>query len=39
MNLDKIVPTIGLNIAKILKSNGEFTIWDLGGQQVLRKIW
>ena len=39
MNLQKIPPTVGLNIAKIDKSNAEFTFWDVGGQAVLRKIW
>ena len=31
MNLTKIPPTVGLNIAKIEKSNAEFTFWDVGG--------
>ena len=38
-NLEKIPPTIGLNIAKITKSQGEFVFWDVGGQKSLRKIW
>ena len=38
-NLEKIPPTIGLNIAKINKSQGEFIFWDVGGQRSLRKIW
>jgi GTPase SAR1 family protein len=37
--LEKIPPTIGLNIAKITKSQGEFIFWDVGGQKSLRKIW
>ena len=37
--LDKIPPTIGLNIAKITKRQGEFLFWDVGGQRSLRKIW
>lgn len=32
-------PTIGLNIAKITKYQGEFVFWDVGGQSTLRKIW
>ena len=32
MNLDKIVPTVGLNIAKVKRKEGEFLFWDLGGQ-------
>ena len=39
MNLQKIPPTVGLNIAKLEKSQGEYTFWDVGGQAVLRKIW
>ena len=39
MNLEKIPPTIGLNIAKITKRQGEFLFWDVGGQKSLRKIW
>uniref|UniRef100_A0A7S3NER2 Uncharacterized protein n=1 Tax=Euplotes harpa TaxID=151035 RepID=A0A7S3NER2_9SPIT len=36
---ERIVPTIGLNIAKITQSDSEFVFWDLGGQEKLRKIW
>ena len=36
---DRIVPTVGLNIAKICKHDAEYVFWDLGGQQQLRKIW
>ena len=39
MNLEKIPPTIGLNIAKITRAHGEFLFWDVGGQKSLRKIW
>ena len=39
MKLEKIPPTIGLNFAKVEKRVGEFTFWDVGGQNVLRKIW
>ena len=39
MKLEKIPPTIGLNFAKIERKAGEFTFWDVGGQNVLRKIW
>lgn len=38
-SLEKIPPTIGLNIAKIMKPHGEFLFWDLGGQKSIRKIW
>ena len=39
MKLEKIPPTVGLNLAKIEKRRAEFTFWDVGGQMVLRKIW
>jgi len=39
MNLEKIPPTVGLNITKVEKRNAEFVFWDVGGQMVLRKIW
>ena len=39
MQLEKIPPTIGLNLTKMEKRNGEFIFWDVGGQNVLRKIW
>ena len=39
MKLEKIPPTVGLNLSKIEKRRAEFTFWDVGGQMVLRKIW
>ena len=39
MKLERIPPTVGLNIAKINKRQGEFLFWDVGGQKSLRKIW
>lgn len=39
MSLDKIVPTVGLNIAKLERKEGDFMFWDLGGQAGLRKLW
>ena len=36
---ERIQSTVGLNIARLDKAGGEFTLWDVGGQQVLRKIW
>ena len=38
-DITKLPPTIGLNMATITKSNGEFVFWDVGGQKLLRKIW
>ncbi|KAF5743548.1 ADP-ribosylation factor-related protein 1 [Tripterygium wilfordii] len=36
---DRIVPTVGLNIARIEVSNNKLVFWDLGGQPGLRSIW
>ena len=36
---DKIVPTVGLNIGRVVMSGVELLIWDLGGQATLRAIW
>ncbi|KAF0698961.1 Aste57867_10452 [Aphanomyces stellatus] len=37
--LDKIPPTVGLNIAKVDISRTNVIFWDLGGQERLRAIW
>ena len=37
--INKIPPTVGLNIGRIERRRGEFIFWDVGGQSVLRKIW
>ena len=37
--IERIIPTVGLNLAKIEKRSAEFTFQDVGGQKVLRKIW
>jgi len=39
MDLDKITPTIGFNVAKVEIDKIAATIWDLGGQTTLRTIW
>ena len=39
MNLEKIPPTVGLNIARVVRPNAEFMFWDVGGQKKLRRIW
>lgn len=39
MDLDKITPTIGFNVAKIDIDKITALIWDLGGQTTLRSIW
>ncbi|KAG9412029.1 hypothetical protein AC1031_017663 [Aphanomyces cochlioides] len=37
--LDKIPPTVGLNIAKVDIARTNVIFWDLGGQERLRAIW
>ena len=39
MALEKITPTVGLNIGRIELSGCKLLVWDLGGQANLRKIW
>lgn len=36
---EKIVPTVGLNIGRLVMGAVELLIWDLGGQATLRAIW
>lgn len=33
------VPTIGFNVDKVRFKNVEFTIWDIGGQTNIRRLW
>lgn len=35
----QIVPTVGLNIAKLEACDSKLVMWDLGGQIGLRAIW
>eukprot|EP00656_Telonema_subtile_P011869 TRINITY_DN15922_c0_g1_i1.p1 TRINITY_DN15922_c0_g1~~TRINITY_DN15922_c0_g1_i1.p1 ORF type:complete len:198 (-),score=31.84 TRINITY_DN15922_c0_g1_i1:34-627(-) len=37
--LEKIPPTVGLNIGQLQFENSNILVWDLGGQRVLRSIW
>lgn len=37
--LDKIPPTVGLNIGRMDINNCRVIFWDLGGQARLRSIW
>lgn len=37
--VDKIPPTIGMNLAKIFFNNTQVIIWDLGGQIKMRNMW
>jgi len=33
------IPTIGFNVETIKLKNGEFTVWDIGGQDKIRPLW
>eukprot|EP00043_Microstomoeca_roanoka_P001821 m.34827 g.34827 ORF g.34827 m.34827 type:complete len:198 (-) comp11066_c0_seq1:105-698(-) len=35
----KIVPTVGLNVAKILFQSIRLVLWDVGGQADLQELW
>ena len=37
--LDRITPTIGLNMGRLQAHGCDVTLWDLGGQQSFRSIW
>lgn len=39
ISLDKIPPTVGLNIGRMDINNAQVIFWDLGGQIALRSIW
>eukprot|EP00286_Rhodomonas_abbreviata_P025537 CAMPEP_0181301364 /NCGR_PEP_ID=MMETSP1101-20121128/7382_1 /TAXON_ID=46948 /ORGANISM="Rhodomonas abbreviata, Strain Caron Lab Isolate" /LENGTH=183 /DNA_ID=CAMNT_0023406659 /DNA_START=268 /DNA_END=817 /DNA_ORIENTATION=- len=39
MQLRKVTPTVGLNIARLEVKKTKVIIWDLGGQEGLRGIW
>jgi len=36
---DRIVPTVGMNLAKIKFGGAQVILWDLGGQVKVRSIW
>lgn len=36
---DKVLPTVGLNIARVTVSGSKLILWDLGGAAGLRSIW
>lgn len=38
-SLQKIIPTVGLNVAKLRVSSERLLVWDLGGAPGLRPIW
>jgi ADP-ribosylation factor protein 1 len=33
------IPTIGFNVDTVKYKNIEFTMWDVGGQEKIRKLW
>lgn len=33
------IPTIGFNVESIQYRNVSFTVWDIGGQDTIRKLW
>jgi len=33
------IPTIGFNVESVRYRNVEFTMWDIGGQDKIRKLW
>lgn len=37
--IDKINPTIGMNLARVFASGSQVIIWDLGGQIKMRTMW
>lgn len=37
--LEKMIPTVGLNVAKLHTSHERLLFWDLGGSKPLRPIW
>eukprot|EP01117_Protostelium_nocturnum_P012529 TRINITY_DN4618_c0_g1_i5.p1 TRINITY_DN4618_c0_g1~~TRINITY_DN4618_c0_g1_i5.p1 ORF type:complete len:178 (+),score=64.19 TRINITY_DN4618_c0_g1_i5:60-593(+) len=39
LSLDKLMPTVGLNIARLEVNRSKLILWDLGGQSGLRSIW
>merc|ERR1712170_92631 len=33
------IPTIGFNVEEVQYKNINFTVWDVGGQDKIRKLW
>merc|ERR1719178_667237 len=33
------IPTIGFNVETVEYKNIKFTVWDVGGQDKIRKLW
>ncbi|CDF40525.1 Arfrp1 [Chondrus crispus] len=38
-SLEKMNPTVGLNVAKLHTAGEKLLVWDLGGAKALRSIW
>ncbi|RKP07565.1 ADP-ribosylation factor family-domain-containing protein [Thamnocephalis sphaerospora] len=36
---EKITPTVGMNIGKVVVNRSRINLWDLGGQDALRTLW
>ena len=36
---EKIPPTIGMNLAKLVYNGSQVIVWDLGGQIKMRSVW
>merc|ERR1712006_10088 len=37
--VDTTIPTIGFNVDSVEYRNINFTVWDIGGQDKIRKLW
>merc|ERR1712228_144874 len=33
------IPTVGFNVENVEYNNFRFTVWDIGGQDKIRKLW
>merc|ERR1719476_706264 len=33
------IPTVGFNVEQVEYKNISFTVWDIGGQDKIRKLW
>merc|ERR1719197_2032653 len=33
------IPTVGFNVESVEYKNIEFTVWDIGGQHLIRPLW
>lgn len=35
----RTIPTVGFNVETLEHENANFTVWDVGGQDKLRRLW